>query len=208
MEKIAIIGIACLLPGAENPEQYWQNLMEQKDLTSRATRSQMGVDAKIFYEPAKGKTDKYYCLRGGYIRDFQFDPSGYDIPVEDLIKLDEIYQWSLYVAKEALQDSGYLRDKSVLGKCGAILGNLSFPTRLSHHLFAPSYHKILEKSIKDLLQQEKFRLCSQAEAAFPGGSQGTRRGVGVPRREPGNDGRGKRSSLEWDDSWVSGSYDC
>ena len=48
MEKIAIIGLSCLFPGSENPEQYWENLIQEKDLTSLATAEQMGVDANIF----------------------------------------------------------------------------------------------------------------------------------------------------------------
>ncbi|RKZ66365.1 MAG: 3-hydroxyacyl-[acyl-carrier-protein] dehydratase FabA [Candidatus Parabeggiatoa sp. nov. 3] len=164
MEKIAIIGISCLLPGAENPEQYWQNLIDQKDLTSKATAVQMGVDAQICYDPIKGKTDKYYCLKGGYIRDFQFDPNGYQISSKLLKSLDNIYQWSLYVSKQALQDSGYF---GKTGQCGVILGNLSFPTRLSQHLFAPIYQKMLESAIQSLLKNDDFRLTRLAREVSP-----------------------------------------
>ncbi|MEM6401570.1 MAG: beta-ketoacyl synthase N-terminal-like domain-containing protein, partial [Cyanobacteria bacterium P01_D01_bin.116] len=73
MDKIAIIGLSCLLPGAENPEKYWQNLLNKKDLTSFATTEQMGVEPNIFYAKQKGNKDKYYCLKGGYIKNFKFD---------------------------------------------------------------------------------------------------------------------------------------
>ena len=160
MEKIAIIGLSCLLPGADNPEQYWQNLIDNKNLTSKATVEQIGVDAQIFYDPIKGKTDKYYCMNGGYIRNFQFDASGYQILPDVLKKLDKLYQWSLYVSKQALQDSGYLGNNAALSQCGVILGNLSFPTKLSHHLFEPIYHKTLESAIQTLLQRDTFSLKS------------------------------------------------
>jgi PfaB family protein len=159
MSKISIIGISCLFPGANTPEQYWQNLINNKDLTSLATSEQMGVDANIFYDAKKGKKDKYYCSQGGYIRDFLFDTTGYQVSPDLLKDLDNIYKWSLYVAKEALQDSNYLNNKSVLEKCGVILGNLSFPTRFSHHLFAPIYQKVLDSALGELLQAE-FRLPS------------------------------------------------
>ncbi len=167
MEKIAIIGLSCLLPGAETPEQYWQNIIEEKYLTSKATAEQLGIDAQFFYDPIKGKTDKYYCLNGGYIRDFQFDASGYQIPYELLKDLDKIYQWSLYVSKQALQDSGYLGNTAALAQCGVILGNLSFPTRLSHHLFAPIYQKTLESAVQTLLKNDDFRLNSLAREVSP-----------------------------------------
>ena len=53
MKKIAIVGLSCLLPGAKNPEEYWQNLIERKNSTSLATEEQMGVDANIFYANKK-----------------------------------------------------------------------------------------------------------------------------------------------------------
>jgi acyl transferase domain-containing protein len=37
MNKIAIIRISTLFPDAETPEQYWQNLLAQKDSRSTAT---------------------------------------------------------------------------------------------------------------------------------------------------------------------------
>ena len=150
MEKIAIIGLSCLFPDAETPEQYWQNLVEEKDSTSPATVEDMGVDPDIFYDPVKGRTDKSYCMQGGYIRDFEFDPNGYNIPPEFLDSLDNVFKWPLYVAKQALQDSGYLGNKAVLSKSGVILGNLSFPTKLSHRLILPIYRKTIEPALQEL----------------------------------------------------------
>lgn len=167
MEKIAIIGLSSLLPGAENIEQYWQNLIEKKDLKTSATEAEMGVNPHFFYDPTKGKTDKYYCLNGGYIRDFQFDSSGYKLSPELLEKLDKIYQWSLYVSKQALEDSGYLGKSSVLEKCGVILGNLSFPTRYSHHLFAPIYQQALDSALQQLLQQPSFEIEKSSDYQSP-----------------------------------------
>ena len=60
MEKIAIIGLGCLFPGAKNPAEYWRNLMGARDTTSLATAAEMGVDPDIFFDPRKGATDRYY----------------------------------------------------------------------------------------------------------------------------------------------------
>lgn len=158
MRKIAIIGISCLFPDANNPEQFWQNLLNEKNSIRSATDEQMGADPHIFYSPQKGKIDKYNCLKGGYINNFHFDATEYQIPSETLQNLDWMNQWSLYVAKEALQDSGYLKNKSILSKCGVILGNLSFPIRKSHFLFAPIYQKIINSSLQKLLNIPFYQL--------------------------------------------------
>ncbi|MDJ0734303.1 MAG: PfaB family protein [Nostocaceae cyanobacterium] len=158
MEKIAIIGLSCLFPDAKTPEEFWQNLIQQKDSTSSITVQELGVNPQIFYDSTKGKPDKIYSLRGGFIRDFQFNPNEYNLPGEFLDKLDNTFKWSLYTAKQALQDSGYLQNPSILTKCGVILGTLSLPTKSSNQLFAPIYQQVLTPAIRELLQQPDFDL--------------------------------------------------
>ncbi|MEH2286234.1 PfaB family protein [Nostoc sp.] len=158
MEKIAIIGLSCLFPDAKNPEEFWQNLVNKKDSTSSATVEDMGVDPTIFHNPVKGTPDKTYSLKGGYIRNFQFDPSEYNLPSELVASLDNTFKWSLYAAKQAIVKSGYWGNQTVLSKCGIILGNLSLPTKLSNQLFSPIYQKALTPAVKELLQYENFDL--------------------------------------------------
>ncbi|BAZ22833.1 beta-ketoacyl synthase HglC [Kalymmatonema gypsitolerans NIES-4073] len=165
MEKIAIIGFSCLFPDAKNPEEFWQNLIQQKDSTSSITTEEIGVDPQVFYDPVKGKPDKIYSLKGAFIRDFQFDPTGYKLPADFLQSLDNTFQWSLDAAKQALQHSGYLSNQSVLSKCGVILGSLSLPTKLSNQLFAPMYEQVLTPAIRELLQCEEFNLASAKASA-------------------------------------------
>ncbi|VAW38157.1 Enoyl-[acyl-carrier-protein] reductase [FMN], inferred for PFA pathway [hydrothermal vent metagenome] len=158
MEKLAIVGLSCLFPDAETPAQYWQNLLAQKDSRSAATAVQMGVDPQIFYAPNAKTQDKYYCLQGGYIRGFSFDANGYRLPAAAIEDMDDLFKWSLYVAREALQDSGYWGKTAVLNRTGIILGNLSFPTQSSHHLFAPIYKQALEAATRELLQDNPLTL--------------------------------------------------
>ncbi|MEA5514993.1 PfaB family protein [Nodularia sp. UHCC 0506] len=158
MQKIAIIGLSSLFPDAKNPDEFWQNLVSQKDATSSATIAEIGVDPTIFYNPVKGTPDKTYSLKGGYIRDFEFDASEYNLPSELIAGLDDSFKWSLYAAKQAIKNSGYWGKQNLLAKCGVILGNLSFPTRLSHQLFSPIYQQAIAPAVKELLQHENFDL--------------------------------------------------
>ncbi|MEH2080621.1 MAG: PfaB family protein [Nostoc sp.] len=160
MEKIAIIGLSCLFPDAKNPEEFWQNIVTQKDSISSATLEEIGVDPTIFHNPVKGTPDKTYSLKGGYIRNFQFDPSEYNLPSEFVASLDNTFKWSLYTAKQAIVQSGYWGNQTILSKCGIILGNLSLPTKLSNQLFSPIYQKVLIPAVKELLQYEDFDLAT------------------------------------------------
>ena len=157
MEPIAIIGISCLFPGAHTPDDFWRNLLAETDSTSSATTADMGVPPETFFNPAKGQRDKFYAMRGGYVRDFVFDPSGYQLPAEFLRSLDSLFHWPLYVAREALRDSGYLNSEAG-PHTGVVLGNLSFPTKTSQHLFAPLYQSALSSILQDLLHDPQFQL--------------------------------------------------
>ena len=162
--KIAIIGMSGLFPGSSTNEAFWENLMQGKDLTGFANAEDFGIDPKLFFEAGKGIVDKCYSTRGGYIRDFDFDPSGYKLSADFLAEQDKLYQWSLYVAKEALADAGYLNQDALLQKCGVILGNLSFPTGSSHKLLAEVYTKTAEQALQQLLNDDSFRIQPHIQA--------------------------------------------
>ena len=158
MSKIAVVGISTLFPGASTPEEFWQNLTNNQDGTSEATADQMGVDPTLLHSATPNEPDKYYCMRGGYIRDFSASPKQLGISAEVFDQLDDLNKWSLYVAHEALRDSGYADDIDRLKRCGVILGNLSFPTKSSNQLFVPIYHQVLNRAIVDLTGNDSFVL--------------------------------------------------
>lgn len=162
MEKIAVVGLSCLFPDAESPERFWQNLVQGKDSTSDATVEEFGVDPNIFYGKGDDSSDKTYSLKGGFIRNFQFDPSGYALSEEKIAGLDPIAKASLYAAREALRSSGhwdtYWQNAELRAKCGVILGNLSLPLHQSNRLFGPMYQAAVNSATQELLNHPEFRL--------------------------------------------------
>ncbi|MEW5734775.1 MAG: PfaB family protein [Thermodesulfobacteriota bacterium] len=157
-EKIAITGMSCLFPGANSPEGFFQNLLEKRDLRSRATPEDWGLDPERTFDPAPGKTDRTYCLMGGFVRGFSFDAQGFLLPPETLEPLDRTCQWSLSVARQALSDARLSCGDPALSRCGLVLANLSFPTRQSNRLFIPLYHRAVEEALLRLSQDPGFAL--------------------------------------------------
>ena len=155
-EKIAIIGMSSLFPGSKTLQEFWNNLMDKKDLTGMATKEDFGADPALFYKKDKGIIDSCYSLRGGYIRDYKFNSQ--EFGSKDLSDLDQMYQWGLQVTKDALIHGGYWDKKEALDTCGLIFGNLSFPTKSSHKILASVYTKTLEKGIKTLLKEDDFEI--------------------------------------------------
>lgn len=153
-EKIAIIGLSCLFPGAATPDEYWRNLIQGLNTTSLATEKQFGVDPDYYYAQHRAN-DTTYSLRGGYVN------AAIDIPDG----MDKAAGWSLYVAREALRDSGYADRADVLARCGLILGNLSFPTQESHKVVGTVYNPVLEQAIAELTGVEDFQFTSAENTA-------------------------------------------
>ncbi|MDX2163345.1 MAG: PfaB family protein [bacterium] len=156
-ENIAIIGMACLFPGAASPAAFWDNLVNGINASSLAGAAQFGVDPAVYYDPQRRTHDTTYALRGGFIH----------TPIPIPPGMDKAGGWALYTAREALHDSGYADRVELFARCGLILGNLSFPTQESHNLIAPLYDTALENALGDLLGRNDFRL-SQAHRAPSG----------------------------------------
>jgi acyl transferase domain-containing protein/3-hydroxymyristoyl/3-hydroxydecanoyl-(acyl carrier protein) dehydratase len=151
MENIAVIGIANLFPGSSQPQAFWDQLLNKQDNRTAVSADEMGVEPTKYYGK-KGDNDKFYCLYGGYIRDFEFPTQAFveqGFDKDYLNSLDSLKQWALYVTQQALSDAGYWGSKQ-LANCGLILGNLSFPTKSSNHLFLPYYGKIVEQALQQL----------------------------------------------------------
>ncbi|MEM8594151.1 MAG: polyketide synthase, partial [Pseudomonadota bacterium] len=149
MNPIAVVGISNLFPGSKNPQEFWDNLIEKKDTRSRLTSDDVGIELE-HYIGKQSDVDKLYCEFGGYIRNFVFDPTQYQLNADKLQSLDELYQWTLYTAREALIDANVLDNSELLKRCGVILANLSFPTRTSNALVLPMYASAIESSLEKL----------------------------------------------------------
>lgn len=155
--KIAIIGLSALFPENRNAEDFWECIVKNKSLTSIPGAKEFKKDTAYFYHPEKNTVDKSYCLNGAFLRDFTFDAEGFKIDKEELINLDETYQWLLHTSREALQKSGYW-NKSQLESCGIIAGNLSFPTKTSRSILNALYTDISENAIKSIYHVDSFSL--------------------------------------------------
>jgi len=59
MEKIAIIGMGCIFPGANSISQFWQNLVVGRQTFPPATEAQLGVSAEAFSDNNKTKNASY-----------------------------------------------------------------------------------------------------------------------------------------------------
>jgi acyl transferase domain-containing protein/phosphopantetheinyl transferase len=105
-DEIAIIGMACMFPGAPDLQSFWQAILEGVDATSDPPPD--AWDAQIHFDPDSQANDRVYCKRGGYLGPLaEFNPLAYNVMPNSLLG-SEPDQWlALKVAQAALADAGY-----------------------------------------------------------------------------------------------------
>jgi len=126
---IAIVGRACLLPGANSPEELWRRVVSGDDLITSVPADRWNIaPVDVMCAPGDDSTDRTWSDRGGYVSGFDdlFDPTGFAVPVDELDGLDPLFHWTLHTARAALRDAGY--DDRDAARFGAVFGNLSFPS--------------------------------------------------------------------------------
>ena len=112
---IAIVGRACVLPGAHSPEALFQAVLAGKDLLTPTPAGRW----KLSDEDANAG-------RGGYVEDFEkiWHPGGFAIPAEEFLGLDPLVLWLAHCTRAALQQARV----QTPARIGAIFGNLGFPS--------------------------------------------------------------------------------
>ncbi|TCO60620.1 beta-ketoacyl synthase N-terminal-like domain-containing protein [Actinocrispum wychmicini] len=130
--ELAIVGMACLLPGAESPEEFWDALRSGRDLRTEGGREVFGTDASV---PGGWGDERHRitATRGGFVPD---------------TGPEKVIRWPLRVARQALADAGIPAD--VLGRTGLILGNYAFPTEESTNLALPLIHRAVTEGVRGL----------------------------------------------------------
>ncbi|MEN9866425.1 MAG: hypothetical protein RL748_2015, partial [Pseudomonadota bacterium] len=110
-EPIAIIGMACRLPGGvQTPEQYWQLLSQGIDAISEVPSARFDINQ--YYDPDSAAAGKISSRHGGFISGVdQFDASFFGITPREAATLDPQQRLLLEVSWEAMEDANILPER-------------------------------------------------------------------------------------------------
>jgi acyl transferase domain-containing protein len=124
---IAIVGRGCVLPGALDPDAFWENILAGRESISQVPDSRWRLLRKHAMGTSEDCADRTWTDLGGYVRGFDsvFDPAGFALDPDLIGELDPGFQWTLHGAREALRESGQAR---LAPRTGLVLGNLSYPS--------------------------------------------------------------------------------
>ena len=120
-EPIAIIGIGCRFPGANNPAAFWQLLRDGVDAIGEVPADRF--DQRAFYDPDPSVPGKMNTRWGGFLEHVdQFDANFFGISPREAARMDPQQRLLLEVAWEALQDAGQVPERLAGTRAGVFIG--------------------------------------------------------------------------------------
>ncbi len=136
-EPVAIIGMACRFPGADDLDSFWQLLISGTDAVSEVPPDRF--PAAEIYDPdptVPGKTNSRW---GGFIRSVDhFDPGFFGISPREATRMDPQQRLLLEVAWEALESAGLPPGDLAGSRSGVFIGISSYD--YSRRQFADLQH--------------------------------------------------------------------
>ena len=120
---IAIVGVGAILPDATNAAAFWDNIKK-----GRYSISEVPPDrwhAALYYDSNPAAPDKTYSKIGGWVRDYEWDPLKWRLPIPPRVAdaMDGGQKWGIACTREALEDYGYPQRPLDLDRTAVILGN-------------------------------------------------------------------------------------
>ena len=103
-EPIAVIGMGCRFPGADNPLAFWWLLSDPGDAIQEVPADRWSLDD--YYDPDPTAPGKMKTRWGGFLhRVDEFDAEFFGISPREAIRVDPQHRLLLEVAWEALEDA-------------------------------------------------------------------------------------------------------
>ena len=120
-DAIAIIGIGCRFPGANNALAFWDLLQGGIDAISEVPADRFSLDD--YYDSDPAAAGKIVTRFGGFIDHVdQFDAHFFGISPREAARMDPQQRVLLEVAWEALEDAGQVRDRLAGTNTGVFIG--------------------------------------------------------------------------------------
>ncbi len=151
-QAIAIVGVSAILPDAPDAATFWDNVRGGRYSITDVSPDRW--DPALYYDPDPKAPEKSYSKIGGWVRDWDWDPLGWHLPIPPKVSdaMDDAQKWAVACTRAALVDYGW-PERSIDGeRTAVILGNamagekhyltalrISFPEFARELTAAPSF---------------------------------------------------------------------
>lgn len=116
---IAIVGMSCVFPGAGDMEAFWQNILNKVDSIQVVPENRID---QVHFDTSSSGVDRFYCNRGGFIPDFEFDAANFGILPVAVEGTEPDHLLTLDLVHKALEDAGVFEKNTSLERTGIIIG--------------------------------------------------------------------------------------
>ncbi|CAM3034418.1 sulfolipid-1 biosynthesis phthioceranic/hydroxyphthioceranic acid synthase [Mycobacterium intermedium] len=122
MTPVAVIGMACRLPGGiDSPDQLWEALLRGDDLVTEVPPDRWDIDE--YYDPEPGVPGRSHCKWGAFLDNIgDFDPEFFGIPETEATALDPQHRLLLETSWEAMEHAGLTPAKLADSLTGVFIG--------------------------------------------------------------------------------------
>ncbi len=173
---LAIIGIGCLFPGADNLGAYWARIKNRVDGITDVPPTHW--QAEDYYHPDPKAPDRIYTARGGFLHPTPFNPAAFGIAPNSLEATDTAQLLGLVVAGQALADAGYGEERTfdrgrvsvILGVTGTLELVIPLGARLGHPVWRRALREagVAEDVAEDVVKRIGDSYVGWQENSFPG----------------------------------------
>ncbi|MGZ4187422.1 MAG: SDR family NAD(P)-dependent oxidoreductase, partial [Solirubrobacteraceae bacterium] len=120
---VAIVGVGAILPDAPDANAFWTNIINGHYAISDVDPARW--DPALYWDPDPGTSERSYSKIGGWVRDWEWDPLGWKLPIPPLVSdaMDDAQKWTIACTRMALADAGWPERPLDLERTAVILGN-------------------------------------------------------------------------------------
>jgi acyl transferase domain-containing protein/thioester reductase-like protein len=120
-EPVAVVGLGAVLPSAENPERFWENLQSGRSFVSEFPEPLWEGEKSAFFDPDVEAPDRTYGSLGAFAPEVSLDVSALGIPPVTAARMDPNQLHFLEAAMQAARGftPGSARASVVVGECSS-----------------------------------------------------------------------------------------
>lgn len=168
---VAIIGMACLFPGAPDLDTFWHNIVHKVDAITDVPPERWDPD--IFFDPGSDANDRVYSKRGGYLTyPVRFNPADVGVIPITAIHGEPEQFLALMAAHQAMAHAGYLDRHTNRDRTEVIMGrgnylNRGILTLMQHVRGAENALQMIKSFRPELTDKELQEIKAELKASLP-----------------------------------------
>lgn len=172
-EDIAIVGMSCMFPKADDMRRYWENICRAINAVEEVDPERWIADD--YFDPDRLAKDRVYSKWGGFLNKVTFDPMKWRIPPAALKAIEPIQLLALDIAFRAMNDAGYDKREFPRERTGVLFacaGSHDLGSAYAFRTMIRQYLPMVEgltAEARDVLEQKLNMLLPEwTEDSFPG----------------------------------------